>query len=304
MKILLATDGSDSARGALDLLIRFPFPKNSSVTVMAVIDIKNLNMVEPYGLDADHYRILQETEQTIHEEREQLLAAESARLRDAGWSGSTEIRKGDPAEEIIQAAEELQADLVVLGSHGTGEIKHYMLGNVSDRVLRHACCSVLVVKPSPKQSTPAESADQALPWRILMSYDDSEPAKKAIRLCASLPLDDNTEVNVVSVMPMVHMYRQDIRQQMNTIWQQQKHARKEALKSAVSALQWSTPHVSSTLLESADVSQAILDIAEKDAIDLLVLGYKGRSAVKRFLLGSITSRIVHHAPCSVMVVRN
>ncbi|NNJ93624.1 MAG: universal stress protein [Halobacteria archaeon] len=304
MKILLATDGSDSARDAVDLLIRFPFPKNSSVTVMAVIDIKNLDMVEPYGLDADHYRILQETEQTIHEEREQLLAAESARLRDAGWSDSTEIRKGDPAEEIIQAAEELQADLVVLGSHGTGEIKHYMLGNVSDRVLRHACCSVLVVKPSPKQSMPAESADQALPWRILMSYDGSEPAKKAIRLCASLPLDDNAEVSVVSVMPMVHMYRQDIRQQMNTIWQQQKHARKEALKSAVTALQWSTPHVSSTLLESADVSQAILEIAEKDAIDLVVLGYKGRSAVKRFLLGSITSRIVHHAPCSVMVVRN
>jgi len=304
MKILLATDGSDSARGAVDLLIRFPFPKNSSATVMTVIDDKKFNVDDSYGFDEDQYRLLQETEQTVHEESEQLLAAESARLRDAGWSGSTEIRKGDPAEEIIQAAEELQPDLVVLGSHGIEGMKHYLLGNVSDRVLRHACCSVLIVKPSPKLPTPAGSADQALPWRILMPYDDSDPAKKAIKLCASLPLDDNAEVNVVSIMPMIHMYRQDIRQQMNTIWQQQKHAKEDALKGAVSALQWSTPHVSSTLVESADVSGAILEIAEKDAMDLVVLGYKGRSAVKRFLLGSITSRIVHHAPCSVMVVRN
>ncbi|MGB5261305.1 MAG: universal stress protein [Gammaproteobacteria bacterium] len=304
MKILLATDGSDSAREAVDLLIRFPFPKDSSATALTVIDDRIFTVSRPGDLDEDQNRLLQETERTIKEESEQLLAAESARLRDAGWSGSTEIRKGDPAEEIIQAAEELQPDLIVLGSHGIEGMTHFLLGSISDQVLRYAGCSVLIARSSPKMSTPADAGDQALPWRILMAYDESEPAKKAISLCASLPLDDNAEVHVVSIMPMIRMFRQDIRQQLNTIWQQQKHAREEALKEAVGALEWSTPHVSSALVQSTDVSQEILEIAEKDAMDLVVLGYKGQSAIKRFLLGSITARIARHAPCSVLAVRN
>jgi nucleotide-binding universal stress UspA family protein len=302
MKILLATDGSDSAREAVDLLIRFPFPKDSSATALTVIDDRIFTVSRPGDLDEDQNRLLQETERTIKEESEQLLAAESARLRDAGWSGSTEIRKGDPAEEIIQAAEELQPDLIVLGSHGFEGMKNFLLGSISDQVLRYAGCSVLIARSSPKMSTPADSGD--LPWRILMAYDDSEPAKKAISLCASLPLDENAEVQVIGVMPMIHMFRQDIRQQLNTVWQQQKHAMKEALKEAVGALQWSTPHVSSTLKQGSDVSQEILDIAQEEAMDLVVLGDKGQSAIKRFLLGSITSRIAHHAPCSVLVVRS
>lgn len=303
MKILLATDGSDSARAAVDMLIHFPFPRDSSATVVTVIDDKVFTLYKPSDIDEDQDKLLQETEQTIQEESEQLLADESARLREAGWSGTTELRRGNPAEEIIQAAEDLQPDLIVMGSQGMTGVKHFLLGSVSDRVLEHASCSVLIVKDSPKMASTAAAADASLPWRILIAYDDSEPAKKAISLCASLPMDDNAEVKVVSVMPMIHMFRQDIRQQLNNIWLQEKHAKAESLKHAVSAIQWSTPHVTSELIESADVSEAILNIVEQGAMDLIVLGSKGRSPVKRFLLGSITSHTADHAPCSVLVVR-
>ena len=289
MKILLATDGSNGARSAVDLLINFPFPGNSSATVMTVIDDRVFSMDMPPDLDEDQGRLLEEAEQSLREDNEQLLADESARLRDAGWSVSTEMRTGDPAEEIIQAGEELRPDLIVLGPHGDDGMKHFLLGSVSDRVLQHACCSVLIARQSPGLSVPAEPGAPGLPWRILMAYDDSEPARQAIRFCASLPLDDHAEVNVVSVMPLIHMYRQDIRQHMNTIWQQQKHNREKSLESAVNSLQWSTPHVSSELRESANVSREIIEIAEEKAMDMVVLGYKGRSTFKRFLIGSITS---------------
>ena len=304
MKILLATDGSDGARAAVDLLISFPFPANSSATVLAVIDDRGFAVDMPRDLDVDQGRLLDEAEQALREDNEQLLADESARLRDAGWAVSTEIRTGDPAEEIIQAGEELQPDLIVLGPHGDDGMKHFLLGSVSDRVLEHACCSVLIARQSPRLSAAAEPGAPELPWRILMAYDDSEPARKAIKFCASLPLDDRAEVNVVSIMPLIHMYRQDIRQHMNTIWQQQKHSREKSLESAVSSLQWSTPHVASELRESANVPREIIGIVEENAMDMVVLGYKGRSTIKRFLIGSITSRIAHHAPCSVLAVRN
>ena len=236
----------------------------------------------------------------VQAETEQFLAGEAKRLRQAGWAGSTQIRYGDPADEIIQAVEEHDADLVVLGSHGTSGVKRFLLGSVSDRVLIYSPCSVLIVKQPAEE--PVSGTDDR--WRILLAHDNSEASGKALSLCASLPLDDKAEVQVVRVMPMVTAYRQDIRQQLNTIWQQKKQAAREALDQAVQALRWSTPHVSAELREAADVSEELLDIAESTGADLIMVGCKGRSAIQRFLVGSKTNRIARHAHCSVWAVRN
>jgi nucleotide-binding universal stress UspA family protein len=171
-------------------------------------------------------------------------------------------------------------------------------------VLEHACCSVLLVKPSPRLSGEPGTGETALPWRILLAFDDSAPSRKAAALCASLPLDEQAEVRAISVMPLVHMYRQDIRLHLDTIWQQKKHALEAALEDIVSTLRWSTPHVSSEFREGSDVAGEILDAAKTGGSDLVVLGHKGRKAIKRFLIGSITSRVAHHAPCSVLAVRD
>ncbi len=118
-----------------------------------MIDTQLLTEDKLRDLNEDQSKVLRQTRQKLREEGEQLLASEETRLRDVGWSESTELRMGDPAEEIIHAAEALKPDLVVLGSHGIMGIEHFLLGSVSDRVLEHACCSVLVVKKaSPKLS--------------------------------------------------------------------------------------------------------------------------------------------------------
>jgi nucleotide-binding universal stress UspA family protein len=303
MKILLATDGSVGAGNAADMLVQFPFPTDRSAIVLTVLDRELLDMDKRLVLDEDQHRLLKETEQNLLSESRKLLAATSARLKDAGWICSTELRSGSPAEEIIKAASKLQPDMIVMGSHGHSGVKHFLLGSVSDQVLRHSHCSVLVVRPSPALSAPPADADRSAPWRILVAYDGSESADQAIRLCASLPLGSDTQVSVVGVMPLIHMYRQDVLQHLSTIWQQQKHARKETLENAVGTLHWSTPHVTAELLESTDVSHEILDLVRNRAIDLVVIGSKGRSTLKRFLLGSITSRVTSHASCSALVVR-
>jgi nucleotide-binding universal stress UspA family protein len=68
-------------------------------------------------------------------------------------------------------------------------------------------------------------------------------------------------------------------------------------------VEWKTEHVDSQLREHPDVSEAIVDAADELDVDMIVIGDKGTSAIKRFLLGSITRRIATHAPCSVLVVR-
>lgn len=300
MQILLATDGSDCARQARDFLTRFPFPRGSSVNLLTVVDRAVLDNGNTQPLTDNENRLLDETVRSVRTEAELLLQEEEQNLQKSNWTvKAAEIRTGNPAEEIISAAEELEADLVVVGSHGWTGVKSFLLGSVSHRILHHAPCSVLVVKhgsgPLPSSTPP--------PWHILIAYDDSATAKKAVRLCASLPLDETTEITAIGVMPMITLYRQDIRQRLDPIWQHKKQAAKVALESAVSAETWPTNRITTHLREGPDISQVLLQAAEDYNCHLIMLGCKGTGAIERFLLGSISYRVTRHANCAVWAVR-
>jgi nucleotide-binding universal stress UspA family protein len=297
MRILLATDGSDTAAAALDFVQAFPFPEDSEITLLTVMDKEMLAGGGHEGLSHEQERSLQGTTAAVREACEELLAQEAARLRDAGWAGRTLLRSGHPAEEITRAAEELGTDLVVVGSHGLTGIKRYLLGSVSSHVLEYAPCSVLIVKGTHRGRT------AAAPLKILLAYDESPPAEKAVDFCSALPLGAQVEVRVLSVMPLVTLYRQDIAQQLSWLWQQQKRATEEALERVTKEVGWATPNVSHELRESGDVAEAILGAAEQLGCHLLVTGHKGKGAVEKFLIGSMASRLAHHADCSVLAVR-
>jgi nucleotide-binding universal stress UspA family protein len=116
-------------------------------------------------------------------------------------------------------------------------------------------------------------------------------------------LAGRAELKIVTVMPMIHMYRQDIRQQLDWIWREKKRAAESGLQGAAAQLTGQSVDVQIALIEGTQVSQDILDIAASDGTDLIIIGHKGRKALQRFLLGSVTERIAHHAPCSVLSVR-
>ena len=191
----------------------------------------------------------------------------------------------------------------MLGSHGTSGVRRFLLGSVSGRVLEYAPCSVLVVRGQDRKKATSLPAPDA-GWRILLACDISRSSRKALDLCASLPLGERAVVTAVSVMPMVTAFRQDIRQHLNSIWQQKKQAVQVALDDAVAVLHRCTPHAHAELREGADVSEEILDYAQRTGADLIMIGSKGTGAIRRFLLGSITGRVARHAHCSVWVVRN
>jgi nucleotide-binding universal stress UspA family protein len=70
-------------------------------------------------------------------------------LKDAGVEPKLLLREGDPANEIVSAARDGGYDLIVVGHRGLSPIRAFLLGSVSDRVVMHAPCSVLVVRPAP-----------------------------------------------------------------------------------------------------------------------------------------------------------
>ncbi len=298
MNILMATDGSRDASNALDFLLHFPLPRDANITVMTVVDDIPLLPSELDALDEVQSEALSLAQKRLQEEADELVVAEGRRLREQGWPGITMVRNGDAVDEILQVAEEIDADLIVLGSHGVGMARRFLLGSVSGKVLDAANCSVLVVRKSISEKKRIDGG-----YRIMVAYDKSEVAEEALATCASLPLSADSEVTVVHVMPLVTAYRQDVRQHLNDIWVQKKQGIETDMDKAVSALQWSTPRVKNQLGEAADVSDGILSAAEQGGADLIMLGCKDKGRIKRLLLGSITRRTARHAECAVWVVR-
>ena len=300
MKVLVATDGSESAGLAVDYLMEFPLPAGSELTVMTVVT-PVLRKSEIDALSEEQRIAYEETRQATKQEASELLEKEAARLGKAGWHCTTLLRSGKPEEEIVDVAEEMEVDSIVVGSHGISGIKRLLLGSVSERLLHYAPCSVLIVRRPEYEGTAAETEPEDRRW--IVAFDDSESARHAVEVIASLPLPATVNVNLLGILPLVTMFRQDVRQKLSWFWQSTKAAAEAGLDWASKDVLWSTPHVSSELKEAGNVSEAILETASDQRADLVVLGDKGKGAVERFLLGSVTSQVAHRAASSVWVLR-
>jgi nucleotide-binding universal stress UspA family protein len=87
----------------------------------------------------------QELEEALEERARSILAKAGESLRENGLEAEIKTARGSAAREIIKEAEEGSYDLVIMGRHGHGLLKGFLIGSVSDRVVRHAPCPVLVV---------------------------------------------------------------------------------------------------------------------------------------------------------------
>lgn len=106
MKLLVATDGSESARAAVDFVAAFPFPNAGDVTIVTVMKLVIADR-DVQGLSDEQVREFEQLQGAERTEAQQLLDSEAERLRVAGLAVSTALRTGNPSEEIIHAAEEV-----------------------------------------------------------------------------------------------------------------------------------------------------------------------------------------------------
>lgn len=146
MKILIATDGSEYSRKAIEECCRL-FGTNENLEIKIVTVYENIYplMGEPFALSGDYYRKV-ENESKAQAAKFASDGAESIHEKIAGAFVSTEILSGVPEREIVETAQKFQPDLIVVGSHGRGFWGRLTLGSVSDAVIHHAPCSVLVIR--------------------------------------------------------------------------------------------------------------------------------------------------------------
>jgi len=143
MKILIAIDGSDFSHVALQNVIARPWPANTEVKVLHVVEPPSLLMGREMGGYDPEFEMVWKA---LREQAKALVAKAAEKLRGAKFNVSTELVEGDPKSQIIDAARNWHADLIVLGSHGRTGLSRFLIGSVSQDVVRHAHCSVEIVR--------------------------------------------------------------------------------------------------------------------------------------------------------------
>ena len=141
---------------------------------------------------------------------------------------------------------------------------------------------------------------------IVVGTDGSETARKAVQQATELARQVGASISLVSAYEPVSNAR--IRDEKREVpkdmeWMVNPREDVEAtLKEASEEVQGAGVKVE-TFAREGDAADAILDVAEEQHADLIVVGNKGMTGAKRFLLGSVPNKVSHHAPCSVLIIR-
>ncbi len=147
MKILIATDGTKHGTAAVEMLRNLDLKDGDEVKIISVVDMAVPLAIDIYG---GYLPDTTELEKAARENASKVLEQTSQNVKtifaDRQITVTSDILFGSPESRIVETAEEMHSDLIVVGSHGYSRWERLLLGSVSDSVVHHAPCSVLVVR--------------------------------------------------------------------------------------------------------------------------------------------------------------
>lgn len=277
MKIVLGIDGSKYARWAMEWGARLPLRGPGRILAVHAVDLAALRApVLAQSMIIGNRPFLQAEEKRLEREARRIAAEAKASLAALKVEGKVVIEHGAPATMILKHVR--RGDLVALGNRGLSGLDRFLLGSVSTRVVQHAPCSVLVVKQPQRPLA-----------KILLATDGSKSSEKVLRFLIQKLRPENLEVSIMHVMPFLR-------------YPEIKEAGKALVDRYAEKLAMAGYRVSE-VLKVGQPADEIIKLADRRKVDLIVAGAKGLGAVARFILGSVSTRLVQHSSCSVLVVR-
>jgi nucleotide-binding universal stress UspA family protein len=222
------------------------------------------------------------------------------RLKEEGPSSlvikEAERRGTAPAPLILDYAAEWDIGLVVMATHGRRGLSHMWLGSVAEEVVRRSSCPVLTVRTGAEVRELGESA------RILVPVDFSDSTAPTLEYAATFASLFNAALHLLHVIeqqiqPVFYEAYTELVPSTNEELARTARAELEKLEQK-KGLSGAKPHVATGF-----PTQEILDLAEREKIDLIVMGSQGLTGLAHLLLGSVAERVVRKAPCPVLVVK-
>jgi nucleotide-binding universal stress UspA family protein len=238
-----------------------------------------------------------------------LRSATAGRFTEASRAGvgvDVFLEVGSPAALILDKAAALPADMIVMGTHGTSGFQHLMLGSVTERVLRKAVCPVLTVPPR-------AHATSHIPFsRLLCAIDFSEPSLAALRFALSLAQESDARLTMLHVLEWPweeppSPRPEDLPLEQGAALAEYRRYREKMALMRLEALVPDSMRVSHrpvTRLSNGKPHVQVLDVANEEGSDLIVIGVHGRNPFDVMVFGSTTNQVVRRATCPVLTLRH
>lgn len=238
------------------------------------------------------------------------------------------VSSGHPATQIDTIAREKNIDMVIAATHGGSGMKRFLIGSVTDRLVKLLNCPLLVLHPQAKESAVLDE-DKVKIKKILVGCDFSMDSELAFEYALSLAQEFQTQLHLAHVVrpeDQLHFSNTEIihrQENYASTWDRllypnlEKRYTSENLQKKQTEYQdlearmidmvprecqsWCTPI---TALLIGEPYKELVEYANLQEIDMIVLGIRGHSLLEKFLVGSTTDRVISRASCPVLAVRH
>jgi nucleotide-binding universal stress UspA family protein len=283
--ILLPFDGHDGAAEALHHAAEIAHWTDATIHVLFVADTarESVTVVETRVVDA------------LVKEGENIVEEAEKTLETLGVEYDTDVVQGNPATTIVEYAEQYDHDVIVMPTHGREGVSRYLLGSVTEKVVRLASIPVLTTRMQ-------QDEELTFPYEnILLPTDGSASVSRAAEHSLSLASTLDATVHVLSVVDDTSLGL-DVRSASSA--QKQEQVATDAVDDFVSEAE--THGVSNTVrhVKHGSPNEVILDTIDANDIHAVVMGTTGRRGSDRILLGSVAEKTVRSAPVPVITVRH
>jgi nucleotide-binding universal stress UspA family protein len=284
LRVLVATDGSRHAQAAISTTVNFPWPARTRVRAIIARTTR-----------AEYRRSILLSAL----DRESEKAANGARRTLSRRWPDIEIEVVDrtPVEGILRGAERFHAGVIVVGWRGHGAVRRLLMGSVSRGVVRGAQCAVLVARG--RQGV----------RKIVVGVDSSPHSRRALALVGRLVPPRNGQVTLFSAVELMTVPSwggvpgaAEIAREIRRTNAMQARTAMKALNRAAAELKRGGWHTRTDLVHGEPLRELLGTVAAAGA-EVLVVGARGTSGVRRLLLGSVAEGALNRSPVAVLVAR-
>lgn len=284
MKILFSTDGSEISLFSLENVSKYV--KEATVDTICVIDWSFLP--ETMNIEATNYsKAYESIADSI------LVFAQNA-IIEKGFEVGNKIKTvGSAVEGVLEQIEAEKYDLVLLGSHGKKGLQKW-LGSVSRQVVSNTDAPVFISKK------------QTAGKKVLLTVDGSDYSYNAIKRAVDIFDFSEKEIHIVSVKENPELLPLEAtldKNWLDDIEKQQKIHAIKAINHAKSLLEKFDLKVQSEIILTGNPAQKIIEFANSNDVDLIVMGARSKKDLSSFLLGSVSKRVLENVHSDVLILR-
>jgi nucleotide-binding universal stress UspA family protein len=209
---------------------------------------------------------------------------------------SVEVREGEVAGEIVDAAQQAKAGLIVMSSHGYSGLNRWLLGSVAEKVLPSAPCPVWVVRTT------------AAPQHMLIALDGSALAEMVLPVAFDIATCFDSPVTLLRVVPELSAAHiaslEGCEPGLSRRYADEMLTEAADYLNQVKTRCATWPVLTNTAVRSGSAAETILDYAERHAVDLVAMTTHGRTGLRRWIYGSVMHKVLAQLPVSMLVSRS